>query len=291
MDQVVVADSPIIPAGADPANPVLYPKELKKYSKKVMGTAWEDGAAGQKTLSVYLDDGKSGTARPVLIQFCAHSQFGLDFFKKKRSSGYSEEDDEEEPKKKSKGKGKETKTKKKPRQQPALITFDYNKSPHVQILDEALNKITENLMSIHLPTLKQLVAPGNEDKVTCKARSAARASSGRVRKGLRTSCYPGGCEFRTASGENVSFNTFLKSYRGDYRAIAEFGGITASYKDEVLSYGPVLYIKKLAIDEKVQRPTLEWREEEKEESIDLTKKEEEEGTAQQTKKRKIEKNE
>jgi hypothetical protein len=89
----------------------------------------------------------------------------------------------------------------------------------------------------------------------------------------------------------VSFNTFLKSYRGDYRAIAEFGGITASYKDEVLSYGPVLYIKKLAIDEKVQRPTLEWREEEKEESIDLTKKEEEEGTAQQTKKRKIEKNE
>jgi len=287
-----VADSPIIPTGAIPANPVLYPTEFDRHKKQVCATSWESGGGGQKMLSVYLDDFKSGCSRPVLTQFNAYSQFGLDFFKKKKKTkGFADDDEEEEqPKKKGKGKGKEKDKKDdKPRQKPALITFDYNKSPHVQQLDTTLNWIVEEIMISggYLAKLKSLVAPGNEDKVTSVMRPAARASSGRVKKGLRANAYPGGCEFRDKDNKNVPYNNFIKNYKGDYRVITEFAGISASYKDNVLSYGPVLYVKKLAINEKVQRPALEWREEE-EQTVDIVKTEEKENTETNTKKRKIE---
>lgn len=296
VDQVVTADCPVIPVGAVPSAPVLYPSELEKHKDKVLQTSWEPGAAGQKMLTVYMDDGKSNTSRPVLIQFNAYSQFGLDFFRKKKNDkGFPEDDDEEEqPKKKGKGKGKgkEKKDDTPPRQKPALITFDYNKSPHIQQLDKTINWIVEDIMIDHgfLLKLKSLVAPGNEDKVTAVMRHTARASSGRVKKGFRANAYPGGCEFRDKDGKNVSYNNFTKNYKGDYRVITEFAGISASYKDNVLSYGPVFYVKKLAINEKVQRPALEWRDEE-EETVDITKKEEEKEKEDKTlvgKKRKLE---
>ena len=290
-DIIVTADAPSIPSGARPASAVLHPSELSAYDTKVEATSWEAGAAGQKMLSVYLNDGKSGTSRPVLIQFKAYSQFGLDFFKKKKNEkGFAEDDEEEElPKKKGRGKGKDKDKKEetKPKQKPALITFDYNKSPHVQVVDNVLTRITNRVMSDqgYLTKLKSLVAPGSEDKVTAVLRPAARASSGRVKKGLRASAYLGGCEFRDSSGKKVCYNDFTKNYKGDYVAIVEFGGISASYKEGVLSYGPVLYVKKLAIDTKVQRPELEWREDDDERAlVDLTKETEE----RVTKKRKLE---
>lgn len=270
-DQIVVADSPVIPDGAVPPHAVLFPRELAKYKDNVQPTAWEAGTAGQKTLSVYLDDGKSGTTRPILIQFKGYSHFGLDVFKGKTSKKGFQEDDEEK---------KETNNKAK----PGLITFEMNKSPDVQFLDPVVNEIVKRIMKKHLKSLKKLVAPGEkESDVKDVCRTFAKAASGRVKKGAKVSCYPGGCEFRDKGDKIVSFNNFAKSYKGDYKIVVEWVGITATYKDSVLSYGPQFIGKKLVIDEKVQRPALEWREEE-EQTVDVVKKEEE----QTTKKRKLE---
>lgn len=282
MDTLATTKRPIIKAGGIPKNPVFNPRTLEKYQHNIEALFWEDGAAGQKTLPIYFNDGATGSTRPVLIEFRGFSQFGLGFFKAKtdkktqKKNGKKKRFDSEDDQPAKKDKKAKDQEPEKPKVMAANISFDLNTSEDVQILDEVAAKAVARIMKDRLPALENLVSPG--EKLHTVYRKAARAASGRSRRSLRCSAYPGGVELYNEEKEHVSMSKFPMDVRDkDYRVIVEWTSINATNKEGVISYGPVFIVRTLGFDDSVQRPALGWRkegEDELEEGEIDTKKEE-----------------
>lgn len=258
MDKKVTADTPLIKAGAIVSSAVLTTKLLAQHLDRVKpyGT-WRKGKAGHYSLPAYFDDGATGPSRPILVQISGYSKFGLGFFdeekfgKKKAGRPKKRSDPDEDPEK------EDSK-----RQPSASIAFDYDKNVTIQALDAAVNASSKDHMKKMLPQLLSQVAPGKTQKeVTCIQRKAARAPSGMVQRSLRVIAYPGKIELQGKSGVQ-SMDEYPKSVEGDYKMIIDWAGWDASFKDDVLSYGPVFYGRRLEQTEPVIRAPLEWTEDE-----------------------------
>jgi hypothetical protein len=266
MDTLATTKRPIIKAGGVFKNPVFTPKTLEKYEHRIESLFWEDGAAGQKTLPIYFNDGATGTTRPLLIEFRAFSQFGLGFFKGKtdkkatKKTGKKKRFDSEDDQPTKKDKKSKEQEPEKPKVKAANIAFDLNTSEDVQILDSIAANVVGRIMKDKLPALENLVSPG--EKLHTVYRKAARASSGRSRRSLRCSAYPGGVELYNEEKDHVPMSKFPMDLRDkDYRVIIEWTSINATNKEGVISYGPVFIVRTLGFDDSVQRPALGWRKE------------------------------
>ena len=283
---VAKATLPLINKGSNVPEPVLTVCGLHDHLGKLrsFGT-WKKGNAGHYSLPLYLDDGKTGSSRPCLIKFDGHSKYGLGFYESE--DGKEEKPEVEDDKKK----------KKKKRNKPASIAFQYDSSPEVRQVDKLLNAALGAIMIEELKSLKKILAPGNPD-VKAFARKVARNSSGSSQRVLRVTCYPGVTQLDGPDGKAVCMKDFPKE-TGAYQTVAEVASIDASINDGIISYGLVLYGKRLGKTEAIELLPLEYPEKEAPEAIskledidetqlmaDLKKKRKEEQKAKKEKKRK-----
>jgi len=228
MEVLATACEPRIASGAVPPHAILSLTDLEKHLECLQSAgSWKKGVAGHQTLPLYFNDGATGLSRPCLVQFKGHSIFGVSFFKGKKKDG----EEEDEPKDK------------KDKKKSATIAFE-EEAGDIQKLDTLLNASVESIMKEHLPVLKTLLCPNNED-VYCIQRKASRASSGAIKRNLRATCYAGRVQLMDDSGKKYTMKDFISKLLpdADYICVAEIVGIDASFEKDVLSYGPTLHAK------------------------------------------------
>lgn len=240
MDKVVNAKEVKIAEGACVESAFLTVQDLFTHADKVeLKGGWKKGGHKHWKLPFYFNDGATGKSRPLLIISGGYSKYGLGFFK--GDSAGKDDDNDERTEKKSK--------KKKTGNKPLTIAFDVDVNPGLKGLAVVMDMIVKNHMKTQLPKIKAILCPGQSD-VTSTQRKTARSPAESDTRTVRLTCYPGGTQLET-EGKCVSMKDFPQDTEGEYEFICDAIGIDASLKDDVLTYGPMLYGKILRLTDEV----------------------------------------
>lgn len=179
------------------------------------------GSGGKLPLCV-AEDTKT-TSRPVLIEFAGTSTYGVSKYK---AFGDDKKQDGES----------------------WSIAYSIQENPSISKLAEAIDALTVDVAKEYLPKIYAEVCGITDPKLypTTVYRKTARGST----KYVRLTIQPGKVEFgpKKDLDKVQSLEEFPHDIPGPYHNVMALSHIDVSYKEDVLSIGPILYAKMIRAD-------------------------------------------
>lgn len=227
---------------------------------KVQGKKFIKGKRGHGRLRLYLADDPKNISRGVQVEFAAYSSYGV--------SKYAGEEDvvEKEPEQDK----KEDKKEKKKRETGWSITYSVDENPKLLTFTDEIDKLVADLVKSYLPKIYDdlcgITDPADYPVTTF--RKSARASGGSPIKYFRLTIPVGRTEFgpETNLEEFQSLDDFPQNTAGRYRNVALLSHIDVSYKDGVVSIGPIVYAKMIRTTVSKEKRKRKFRDNDEEDS-------------------------
>lgn len=228
-------------------NKSKYPEEFLTISEfgqavaashvKARTKKFKAGKGGRGRLTFTLADDPKNISRPVYISFKGVSTYGVTKFTKyPGDDDKSKEDgDEKEEKKKKKSAGSWS------------IAFSIEENTKLGHLAEEIDKVTADTVKPHLDKIYEELCNWEDgmDVPATVYRKSARATSSSPSKYLRLTIQPGKTEFgpKDKFDTVVPLDQFTQETPGPYQIIMQLSHIDISYKEGVVTIGPVMYAR------------------------------------------------
>lgn len=225
-------------------NKSKYPEEFLTVSEfataaaaghiKVRAKKFKAGKGGRGRLTFTLADDPKNISRPVYISFKAVSTYGVTKFTQYSGEEKAkDEGDEKEEKKKKKSAGSWS------------IAFSIEENPKMATLAEETDKLIADTVKPHLDKIYEELCnwDDGQDVPATIYRKAARATSSSPSKYLRLTIQPGKTEFgpKDKFDTVVPLDQFTQEAPGPYQIVMQLSHVDVSYKEGVVTIGPVMY--------------------------------------------------
>lgn len=214
-----------------------FSKAVAAGHVKVRAKKFKAGKGGRGRLTFTLADDPKNISRPVYISYKAVSTYGVTKFTK-----YGGDDE----KSKDEGEDKEEKKKKKSSGSWS-IAFSVEENVKLGHLAEEVDKLVADTVKPHLDKIYEELCnwEDGQDVPATVYRKAARATSSSPSKYLRLTVQPGKTEFGPKDKFDVvvSLDNFTQETPGPYQIVMQLSHIDVSYKEGVVTIGPIMYAR------------------------------------------------
>lgn len=229
-------------------NKSVYPEEfitISEFGKackanhvKAKNKKFKAGKNGRGRLTFTLADDPKNISRPVLVSFKGVSTYGVSKFKT-ADTGDSEKTKDE-------GESKEEKKKKK-NAGSWSIAFSLEENPKLSDLADHVDKLVVDTVKPHIEKIYEELCNWDKDQDTPTTvyRKAARSTSSDPSKYLRLTVQVGKTEFgpKDKFDKIVSLDQFDQETPGPYQIVMQLSHLDITYKDSVVSIGPIMYAR------------------------------------------------
>lgn len=213
-----------------------FAEACEKNYVEVKGKKFKKGKGNRGKLQLYLADDPTNISRPLYVEFKGVSSFGVTKYQELESEGKVK--DEKEKSWKADGSWS--------------IVFSVEENPKLLAFCERVDKLVQRQTKNYLPKIYEDLCNVSDPKdypVTAY-RKAARATASSTTKYLRLTIPVGKTEFGDAKtlDEWTSLGDFEHDAPGPYRVVAMLSHIDVSFKEDVVSIGPIMYAKVVRTD-------------------------------------------